>query len=292
MEINCVLPLIGTVILWGIGQVFAKEGNSIVGPGNMLLLYALNTLIIWGGYFFLSQSITLTTSWELWLLLTMSSTLSASGWLFYYLALRRGKVSLIAPITSAYSLITIVFAWIFLDEILSYWQYQGLILVIISIMTLSYNSRPPENPAGVEEIKDQSKEWLYWSFLSCLSWGISVVISKRLVSELGYINLLGHYAFLTPPALLCLWWWQRHNVIHGSWRAWIISELSQLSFCLGGIFFVMSMAREAVSLVAPLANLYPLVTLLFARLYLAEKINGIQGVAIMLIIASLVLLAF
>src|SRR3990167_8492398 len=294
LESYWALALIVTIVLWGIGQVLAKEGISIVGPANMLLLYALNTLIIWGGYFSLSQSFILTTSWKAWLLVILSSILSAAGWLFYYLALQRGKVSLVAPITSAYSLVTIIGAWLFLDEILNYWQYQGLFLVFISIIALSYNNpaNNPANPAGTEGIKNHSSGWLYWSFLSCLAWGISVVISKVLIREVGYMNLIGIYASLTPVALLPLWWWQRRRAISVSRRGWVISELSQLSFCVGGIFFLMSMSSGAVSLVAPLANLYSLITIFIARVYLAEQINGIQGIAIVMIITGLALLTF
>lgn len=286
MEPDWLLTLMFTVILWGVGQVLAKEGTSLIGPGNMLFLYALNTLIIWGGYCSLSQSVIITPSLNIWGLVILNSILSALGWLFYYLALERGKVSLVASTTSAYSLVTIIVAWIFLNEILSYWQYQGLFLVTISIMALSYNPNNPANSAAV-----QSKGWLYWSFLSCLSWGIAVVISKILVTEVGYINLMGLYVLLSPLVLLPIWRWQRRRMALVDKKSWVISELSQLSFCLGGIFFLKSMANGAVSLVAPLANLYILVTIFIARIYLAEQITSVQSIAIVLIITGLALLA-
>jgi len=257
----------------------------------MLFLYAINTFFIWGGYFLLFHPLEIDCPPSVWFLLISSTILSALGWLFYYTALRTGQVSLVGTITSAYSLVTIISAWIFLHERLTIWQYQGIFLVSLSIIILSYSYSLSAGDNRGHTNPGYKGGWLFWSVLTCLAWGISVILSKLIINQIGYVNLVGFYAILTPVALLVVWWIQQGSLRGISGRGWFISELSQLFFCVGGICFFSSMTSGAVSLVAPLANIYPLVTLFIARIYLGEKLNYLQQTVIVLIVVGIVFIA-
>ena len=59
------------------------------------------------------------------------------GTLFFFTAARHGKIALVVSITALYPIITILLAWLFLDEQLSARQFCGMFSALLAIYLLS-----------------------------------------------------------------------------------------------------------------------------------------------------------
>jgi transporter family protein len=60
------------------------------------------------------------------------------GMFFFLYAVQMGKVSVVAPLTAAYPVVTIILAVILLKEKISYVQYTGIFLATTGVILLSY----------------------------------------------------------------------------------------------------------------------------------------------------------
>ncbi len=60
------------------------------------------------------------------------------GLLFFMLAIRSGKVSIIAPLTALYPVVTLALAFIFFREKLNFVQMTGMALAVLSVILISY----------------------------------------------------------------------------------------------------------------------------------------------------------
>jgi len=60
-----------------------------------------------------------------------------AGTLFFFMAARQGKISIVVSITALYPLITILLAMLFLDEKLSGRQLGGILSALLAIFLLS-----------------------------------------------------------------------------------------------------------------------------------------------------------
>lgn len=104
------IPLIFiAVIFYGIGQVLAKKATSRIDPGSILLLFAFNTTIIWGGYWILFHR-HIEAEPIFFFYGFLAAFFSSTGYIFYFEALARGSISIVGTVTAAYSAITVPLA--------------------------------------------------------------------------------------------------------------------------------------------------------------------------------------
>ena len=132
--------------------------------------------------------------------------------------------------------------------------------------------------------------WLRYSMLSMLAYGVWGAVSS-LASQnvspltLQIVSTLG----LFPVALVLLF---SKNIYQGSDRRRGIL-LAMATGVIGGtgnltLYQALRMGGEA-SVVFPLTGMYPLVTLILARLLLKERLNRVQGVGIALALVAIYL---
>lgn len=60
------------------------------------------------------------------------------GMLFFMYAIREGKISIVAPLTALYPVVTLLLAMIFLKERINIVQFAGIILAVVSVVLISY----------------------------------------------------------------------------------------------------------------------------------------------------------
>lgn len=63
------------------------------------------------------------------------------GLFFFLYALRGGKVSVIAPLTALYPVVSLVLAIVFLKERINLVQVAGIVLAVVSVLLISYETR-------------------------------------------------------------------------------------------------------------------------------------------------------
>ncbi len=266
-----------TIFLFGVGQVFTKTGTTRLGSPGMLLLLSFNMFIIYGGAWLIFHEdahIPITTL----LYCILAAALSAVGYIFFYEAVERQKISLVGVITAAYPFVTVIMAVLFLYEPLTFTQMLGIILIIISVSLLAYSPH---------EYNIQKKTWLLFAVLCFIVWGIWAAAAKFAINLAGHITYTGVYAFVGPLIWIPYWYVRsgKFNITKKDTHA----ELSLAFFCFGGLTFYAALHYGLASMVTAFSNLYPFVTLAFARLILSETMERHHKVAVALALSGVLI---
>ncbi|MGH9797487.1 MAG: EamA family transporter, partial [Candidatus Polarisedimenticolia bacterium] len=157
-------------------------------------------------------------------------------------------------------------------------------LVIGGCVGLSYAPSAP----GSRPINPR---WIPLSFLAVLMWGCSSTLLKAAYRLPGAdeVNVM---LFSLAGAMATL---GVYGVARGRQRAvdrgggWLRSFLPMGMLAGGDIGFIVATRYGPVSLTTPLSGAYPIITVIFARLVLGERIGRVQAVCIAAILGGMAL---
>ena len=269
---------LATIMFYGLGQVFAKETRTNVPSSNLLLILGLNMLVIWSAYWFVFRE---PGSYETsaWLQAIVGAALSGLAYVTYYESLKHGKVSIVGTIAGAYAPWTVVLALIFLGEQMSFGEGAGVVMVVASMLIFTY---PSGNNGGTRT----ERLGIAFAICSLFLWGTSAAVAKGAIDEIGNTNFIGVYA-LVVPAIWLAYWIATTKVKFSMPQSnrWIL-QLSMVFLAAGGITYYTAIQNGPVSIVSPITNLYPIVTIAAAKLRLKEMLSTRQIVALVLLFAS------
>jgi transporter family protein len=134
-------------------------------------------------------------------------------------------------------------------------------------------------------------DWIYFALLAILLWGVVGLLQKLGTNRVSARSLL---VWLMVGFLLILPGFLRGaNMFSIGARAALIGILGGIANGMGSWFLFASLEAGAKASVAiPLTALYPLVTILFATLFLAETLTSMQWVGIFLALVAGVMLSY
>ncbi len=135
------------------------------------------------------------------------------------------------------------------------------------------------------------KEWVLYSVLALLIWGLWAFLPKIALRCLDpktafMFEVLGG-AITGLFAFLIL----RPQLGGAEIRGVIPALLTGMMGYLGLLCFMYAIREGKISIVAPLTALYPVVTVVLAMIFLREKINIVQLAGIILALVSVVLIS-
>ena len=275
---------LATIMFYGLGQVFAKETRTNVPSSNLLLILGLNMLVIWSAYWFVFRE---SGSYETsaWLQAIAGAALSGLAYVTYYESLKHGKVSIVGTIAGAYAPWTVVLALIFLGEQMSLGEGAGVVLVVVSMLIFTY---PNGNNGGTKT----ERLGIAFAICSLFLWGTSAAVAKGAIDEIGNTNFIGVYALVVPAIWLVYWMaTAKAKFSMPESNKWIL-QLSMVFLAAGGITYYTAIQNGPVSIVSPITNLYPIVTIAAAKIRLKEMLSTRQIVALAMLFLSVPLFSF
>lgn len=249
-----------TALFWGGSSILAKIGTIRLRPRRMLLTYGLTiTIFYW-------------IVWELfgtpfppgnYLFPLLSEGCAAISFIFYYRALERGPVSLIAPLTSSSIIISILIGvFVFKNPITSV-QIFSISSITIGIILLTLKKL---KFTGVK----REENWVFPAFLAMLGWGIWGGFSEISVDIVRPINLNLFFAVValliwTPYFFIKKAREKRENYSSGrpDKKNYLFAAGSAFLSGSGSLLFYIAVNMTYVSLVIPVSNLHPLVSILY-----------------------------
>lgn len=133
-----VLFAILSAVFAALTSILAKIGISGVNPS---LATAIRTVVVvfmaWGIVFITNtQSGIGDISRKSWLFLILSGLATGASWLFYYRALQMGDASKVASIDKLSVVITLILAFIFLNEQLTLKSMLGCLLIVVGSLLM------------------------------------------------------------------------------------------------------------------------------------------------------------
>jgi bacterial/archaeal transporter family protein len=130
-----------TMIFWGVAPIFGKIGLTKLNPYTALALRSIVVAIIMVIVVLIRGDFKELLNADIKSIAFIGLEgifASLIGHFAYYYALKLGETSKIVPITSAFPLITLLLAILFLSEKITLFKGSGVILILAGIMLLRF----------------------------------------------------------------------------------------------------------------------------------------------------------
>ncbi len=200
----------------------------------------------------------------------------AGGQLLLFQALRVGPAYLVFPIISLSPVVTIFLSALFLKEKASKRGWFGILLALIAIPLLSYQSAQVDGSDGLL--------WLILALLVFLAWGVQAYVMKfanqtMKAESIFFYMMVSGIAFI-PFALLMTDFNQDINWgISGPW----LTAAIQILNAVGALMLVFAFRYGKAIVVSPMTNaLAPVLTVLISLIIyqVIPEINVVFGIAL------------
>lgn len=137
------IPLAGlALVIWGISQTIVKYSYGLPGASetNLTLFNTIGGGLTLGLYGFLRGRKGVHSSGE-WIRSFLPMGMMAGGDLSVIIASKLGPISVVTPLSGAYPLVTLIFAWIILKEKITALQWANVCLILVGMfLSPNFNS--------------------------------------------------------------------------------------------------------------------------------------------------------
>ena len=217
--------------------------------------------------------------------LVLSGIATGASWLCYFKALQLGTVNKVAPIDKSSTILSMVLAFIFLNEQVSLLKILCIALIGIGIYLMIENK---EN----EKEHSTEKGWLIWAVLSAVFAALTSVLGKVGITEID--SNLGT-AIRTVVVLLMAWIVVFATGSHKELKKINRNSLfflivSGMATGLSWLAYYKALQDGPASIVVPIDKLSILVTMFFSCVVLKEKISKRSLVGLVMLTTGVLLL--
>lgn len=220
-------------------------------------------------------------------------SMSASiGTFAYLIAMAKAEASYVLGITAAYPLVMQILAYFMLSEAIVANRIFGSILIGFGVGAIGWSG-------GKQMMKSTSKhdKWVIGlsCFTACFCWGIFGLFDKKAVAHGTALEVFLARTIWEVVVLTMIWIGfkvVKHKAELKNRRAWIFCGLSSLCLAAGSLCTLAALAISSASYVLVITGCYPLLTYVFALLFLKEKLNRIRLFGILLLVVGGLLVQF
>ncbi|MFO7447364.1 MAG: DMT family transporter [Ignavibacteriaceae bacterium] len=182
----------------------------------------------------------------------------AGGQVVLFQALRLGPAYLVFPFISLSPVITILLSYIFLKERASKKGWAGIIVALIAIPLLSYQSANGSADSGIL--------WIILSLIVFLAWGVQAYIMKfaneTMKAESIFFYMMISGILLIPFALLMT---DFSQPINWGFKGPYLAAIIQILNAVGALMIVYAFRYGKAMIVSPLTNaVAPVITIIIS----------------------------
>ncbi|ADU27446.1 MULTISPECIES: EamA family transporter [Eubacteriales] len=281
---------LGSALFAGLTSILAKIG---IKNTDSNLATALRTIIVllfsWLVVFVVGSQRTIDLiSTRSLVFLILSGAATGASWLCYFKALQLGDVNKVAPIDKSSTILTILLAFLFLRETPTLWMGIGVVLLAAGtyLMIQRQETKTPNDKGN--------KSWLFYAVLSAVFAALTSILGK--VGIQGIESNLGT-AIRTIVVLLMAWiivLFQKKLPLVKTIdkKSWIFIALSGLATGLSWLCYYRALQEGRASLVVPIDKLSIVVTIVFSRIVLKERLSKKGMVGLLLVVTGTMALLF
>lgn len=270
----------------GITAVLAKIG---IRNTDSHLATALRTVVVLAfAWLMVFVAGTQHTLWDIsaksLIFLILSGLCTGGSWICYFRALQLGDVNKVVPIDKASILLTMVMAFVFLREPIS--LLKGVSMTLIGAGTWLMIQRKDEGDhAG-------RGAWLVYAVLSAVFAAATSILGKvgieAVESNLGTAIRTGVVLILAWGIVLAQ---GKQREIRGiGKKGWVFIVLSGFATGFSWLFYYRALQNGQASIVVPIDKLSIVVTILFSRIVLKERLTGKAWAGFVILICGTLLL--
>ncbi|WP_462412620.1 EamA family transporter [Neobacillus sp. Marseille-QA0830] len=271
----------------GIMSILAKIGIKEIDSN---LATALRTVVVvifaWVIVFFVGSQTTITAiSMKSLLFLLLSGLTTGLSWICYFKALQLGDVNKVVPIDKSSTVLSMIMAFIFLQEPLTKGKLIGMVGIAIGTYLMIEKKK-------LERKDMTSGSWFLYAVLSAIFAALTSILGKIGIEDVE--SNLGT-AIRTIVVLIMAWGivlarGNQRGIGKIDKKSWLFLVLSGLATGLSWMFYYRALKDGQASIVVPIDKLSILLTVLFAYLFLKEKLSRKSTAGLVLIVAGTLLL--
>ncbi len=282
-----ILFAFGSAFFAGLTSILAKCGirktdSDIATAIRTIIVLLFSWLMVWivgsaGGITDLSR--------KTWIFLILSGLATGASWLCYFRALQLGDVNKVVPIDKSSTILTILLAFIFLGEPVSWMKGIAIILIGAGTM-LMIEKKEVSEKTGKE--KQGKMSWMLYALLSAFFASMTSILGK--VGIEGVESNLGT-AIRTGVVLLMAWLivfikGKKSGLKQIPKRELIFICLSGLATGGSWLCYYRALQDGLASVVVPIDKLSILVSIAFSALVFGERLSKKAGLGLAMIVAG------
>lgn len=278
-----ILFAVGSALFAGLTSILAKCG---IRKTDSTVATALRTIIV---LLFSWLMVAITGAWpppegitgRTLLFLILSGLSTGASWLCYFKALQTGDINQVVPIDKSSTVLTLLLAFLFLHEPISWTGWIGVIGIGLGtwLMIEKKQSSSPQNEGGM---------WIFYAFGSAIFASLTAILGKVGITDVD--SNLGT-AIRTGVVLVMAWvmvW------VTGKQHTLRQIPKGEIGFlCLSGLAtgaswlcYYRALQGGPASVVVPIDKLSILVTVAFSYIVFHETLSKRSGLGLVLITAG------
>lgn len=217
-----------------------------------------------------------------WLFLVLSGLATGASWLCYFKALQLGDINKVVPVDKSSVILTILLAFLFLNERVSPFSAAGVVLIAAGTFLMIEKKDVQKPKTG------QKKRWLLYAAGSAVFASLTSILGK-----IGISGVESNLGTAIRTAIVLLMAWAMVFITHKTPSLKAISRKELLFICLSGIAtgaswlcYYRALQEGPASVVVPVDKLSILVTVTFSCFVFHERLSKKSGAGLVLIVAG------
>ena len=279
----------GSALFAGLTSILAKCGIKNTDSNVATALRTIIVLIFSWIMVFISksQSTLYNINTKTLISLILSGIATGASWLCYFKALQIGDVNKVTPIDKSSTILTMLMAFIFLGEEITF--IKGISMILIGIGTYLMIIKK-ENVT----VENKSNAWLIYALGSAIFASLTSILGKVGIENID--STLGT-AIRTIVVLIMAWIvvfvTKKQNTIRDiDKNSWIFLFLSGIATGGSWLCYYRALQMGPASVVVPIDKLSILVTIVFSYIVFKEKLNKKSALGLLLIVIGTLSLLF
>ena len=217
--------------------------------------------------------------------LILSGFATGASWLCYFKALQLGDVNKVVPIDKSSTILTMVLAFIFLGENITINMVVGMIGIGICTYLMI------QKKESIEKVV-KGKAWLVYALLSAIFASLTSILGK-----VGIENVESNLGTAIRTIVVLIMAWiivfatkKQSDVKKIDKKSLLFLILSGIATGASWLCYYKALQDGLASIVVPIDKLSILVTILFAYVFLKEKLSKKSIVGLVLIVVGTLIL--
>lgn len=281
-----ILFAFGSALFAGLTAILAKCGIKNTDANVATALRTIVVLIFsWIMVFVIGvQSGIENISTKVMLFLVLSGLSTGASWLCYFKALQIGNVNKVTPVDKSSTILTMLLAFIFLKEEITWLKFSAMVLMGIGTYLMIQKKET--------DYKREDKKWLIYALGSAVFASLTSILGKVGIQDIN--SNLGT-AIRTVVVLVMAWivvfvTGKQDTIKNIDKKSWLFLILS--GFATGGswLCYYRALQTGPASVVVPIDKLSILVTIVFSYVVFNEKLSVKSGIGLLLIVAGTIAL--
>ena len=212
--------------------------------------------------------------------LILSGLSTGISWLCYFKALQIGDINKVTPIDKSSTVITMLLAFIFLGEEITWLKFVSMILIGIGTYLMIQKKETQE--------KKEDKKWLLYAVGSAVFASLTSILGKIGIQDVN--SNLGT-AIRTAVVLVMAWivvfvTGKQDTVKNIDRKSWLFLILSGFATGSSWLCYYRALQTGPASVVVPIDKLSILVTIAFSYVVFHEKLSLKSGAGLLLIVVG------